>query len=196
MAIGGGVTARLTLAVIFLATRGWHCHTQLSINDTLPEEDMSPSSIFSWYLELGSPRRKEVPALLKFTPFLTIVEVTLLQIPVTCGIIQSVSFSFEIQLSPQTKHVMPGHFSLISGSSYQFSPDRFLAPLYNRKTQEKSIFNSSPLWIKTFSFGCHSKSPNTRRTRIILQIMAGEGAENRILWNHFREDMKSPWGIY
>lgn len=58
VAVGGCATTRLALAVIFLATRGWHCHTQLGINDTWPEEDMSPSSIFSWCLELGSFRRK------------------------------------------------------------------------------------------------------------------------------------------
>jgi len=43
------------------------------------------------------------------------------------------------------------------------------------------------------------RNPNTKvagRTRVILQILVGEEAENRILWNHFREDMKYPWGIY
>lgn len=104
---------------------------------------MSCSSIFSWYLEVSEGRLSVGPALLKFTSILTAVAMVLFQIPVTCGIIQSVSFPFEIQLHPQTMYVMPGHFSLISGSSYQFCLDRFLAPLYNKKIRQKSIFNSS-----------------------------------------------------
>lgn len=94
-------------------------------------------------VEVSEGRFSVVPALLKFTSFLTIVAMVLFQIPVTCGIIQSVSFPFEIQLRPQTKYVMPGHFSLISGSSYQFCPDRFLAPVYHKEIHKKSIFNSS-----------------------------------------------------
>lgn len=48
-------------------------------------------------------------------------------------------------------------------------------------------------------FGCHGKSPNTKvagRTRVISERLVGEEVGDRILWKHFAEDLKYPWGIY
>lgn len=87
------------------------------------------------FLKVQGGRISVLPALLKFTSFPVIVAVSIFWTPVTYGIIQYIGFHVEIKLHRQhMKYRMPGAFSHISGSSYQFCPDRYLAPSYYAKS--------------------------------------------------------------
>lgn len=77
------------------------------------------------------------PALLKCTSFLTIVARGLFQTPITYGIIQSISFPFEIQL--ESTHEV--YYSWVIFSYFwellSICPDRYLAPSYYKKNIKK-----------------------------------------------------------
>lgn len=87
------------------------------------------------FLKVQGGRIPVLPAALKFTSFPVIVAVSVFWTPITFGIIQYISFPFEIKLQRQhMKYRMPGAFSCIPGRCYRFCPDRYLAPSYYAKS--------------------------------------------------------------